>query len=277
MKHKVNFHLHSTGSDGKLEPEEVIKQSIKAGLKFICFTDHHIFPKVLSKKYHGWGACHHKEAYYKDVLRLKKKYADKIWIGYGVEMDWFDNYQSFTKKQIKTRPFDFVLGSIHVLELPGGESIYVNAKMNVDDLIKKYGIKKLVNAYYGSLRNLINSGLFDSVAHFDLIKIKNADEVLFSEKADWYVKDVLNTLDVLQNSGICLELNTGAKRMILKDNYPSDWVLKEAFKRKIPITIGSDGHRSVNEYLEEGYKLAKKVGYKSVMIFKNRKRREFPI
>ena len=36
-----NFHMHTTCSDGQLQPEEVIEQAISIGLKGLAITDHH--------------------------------------------------------------------------------------------------------------------------------------------------------------------------------------------------------------------------------------------
>lgn len=36
-----NFHLHTVNSDGQLQPEELMKQAVKIGLKGLAITDHH--------------------------------------------------------------------------------------------------------------------------------------------------------------------------------------------------------------------------------------------
>jgi predicted metal-dependent phosphoesterase TrpH len=36
-----NFHMHTTRSDGRLKPEELIEQAIAIGLKGLAITDHH--------------------------------------------------------------------------------------------------------------------------------------------------------------------------------------------------------------------------------------------
>ncbi|MGA9381806.1 MAG: PHP domain-containing protein [Phormidium sp.] len=38
---QFNFHLHSKCSDGKLEPQQLVKQAIAIGLKGFAITDHH--------------------------------------------------------------------------------------------------------------------------------------------------------------------------------------------------------------------------------------------
>lgn len=36
-----NFHMHTTSSDGKLKPEELMEQALSIGLKGLAITDHH--------------------------------------------------------------------------------------------------------------------------------------------------------------------------------------------------------------------------------------------
>jgi predicted metal-dependent phosphoesterase TrpH len=36
-----NFHMHTTHSDGRLHPEEIVQQAIDIGLKGLAITDHH--------------------------------------------------------------------------------------------------------------------------------------------------------------------------------------------------------------------------------------------
>jgi len=81
-----------------------------------------------------------------------------------------------------------------------------------------------------------------------------------------------------------MEINTSGLLTHAKEQYPSKWIIVEAKKRNIPLTIGSDFHRDKNRStqqvdasLEYALSLAKKVGYKSVMIFKKRKQIEVEI
>lgn len=39
--HSYNFHLHTTASDGRLDPIELVEQAITIGLKGFAITDHH--------------------------------------------------------------------------------------------------------------------------------------------------------------------------------------------------------------------------------------------
>lgn len=50
--HRLNFHLHTVYSDGKMQPEELIQQAIAMRLSDLAITDHHaIAGYYLAKKY----------------------------------------------------------------------------------------------------------------------------------------------------------------------------------------------------------------------------------
>jgi len=270
MKPILNYHLHTTGSDGKLSPEEVVKKSIEVGLKFICITDHYILP------IREWGLDRHSEEYYKELERLQKKYGNKIDISIGAEFDWLEGYEEWFKEEISKRKRDFVLGSIHFLKRKNGKYDWIDRspELSVKMAEEFGGIKQLIGEYYKQIKNMIRTGLIDCVGHLDIIK-KCLDQSIKDEK--WYKEEVLEVLKEVKKAGICIEINSSGWRYLAKEQYPSRFILDKAFSLGIPITIGSDGHKDVNKDLEKAYALAKEVGYKSIFRFKNRKRIEVAI
>ncbi len=278
----INFHLHSTGSDGRMSPEEVVKEAVAANISFMCFTDHYPRPKEQEEK--KWLTNNfHSEQYKQEIKRLQEVYKSQIDIGFGVEMDWFEEVPDWIRAQIEKNKFDYVIGSVHLLKLKG---TYYNfdfgndndEKLNV--VIQAAGsIEKIIEAYYHQLRLMIKSRMYDCVGHFDYIKRHNANSRFFSEDAEFYKKEVLETLDILAKSGMAMEINLRGLTKSPKAQYPSMWILKEAKKRNIPITIGSDAHTQgqVGDLLEKGYELAKQAGYSEIVRFKARKRIIIPI
>ena len=94
----ASTHNHSTGSDGKLTPEEVIKKALSLGWDYIYFKDHY-FPhpknhKVKKKYFFRFG-----NNYIQEIKKLKEEYSDKINVYFGVELDWFEEYKNWTKEQ----------------------------------------------------------------------------------------------------------------------------------------------------------------------------------
>ena len=146
---------------------------------------------------------------------------------------------------------------------------------------KSKGIKNLVKEYYKQARLIAQSEAFECIAHFDLIKCWNKDSKYFSDKEDWYKYEVLKTLDEISKSKISIEINTSNWRDFYpcEEQCPSLWILQEAKKRNIPITIGSDGHKKehIGTGLERAIILAKQAGYISILKFKKRKPIQIPI
>jgi histidinol-phosphatase (PHP family) len=267
----INSHVHSTGSDGKLTPEEMTKEAINAGLSYICFCDHYKRPEAFRKSKENFDY----EAYVNEIKRLQKKYKDKIEIAFGTEIDWFEKYQDWISNEVgnhKNR-YDMIIGSIHYL-FDGNEYHPLDStKETWEKVADKVGIKEFVMEYYNQLRLMIKSNLFNCIGHFDIIKIYNKDFRLFNEQEDWYKEEVLKTLDEAAKLKICIEINTHGFKKEVGVQYPSEWILKEMNKRNIPITISSDAHRTgeIGDRLFDAYNLARKAGYESIVKFKNRK------
>jgi histidinol-phosphatase (PHP family) len=276
MKYKVNYHMHSTGSDGTLSPEKVVEEAIACGITHMCFTDHYKTPNNFDIE----SQDAYQDSDYEEILKVQKKYGSKLDISVGVEFDWVEGYSSWYANEISKRKYDYVIGSVHGLLVEKDKFLHIWKEEKLKILINKFGgEKKFVKEFYGQVRELIKSGLFDGVGHFDLIKIKNNDNRLFSEEDKWYREEILKTLDLLKKTKMCLEINTkGLLLMGEGKQYPSEWILVEANKRGIPLTVGTDFHRpGDNLHIDKAHELAMRVGYKTLLIFKDRKPMEVKI
>lgn len=271
----INFHIHSTGSDGKLTPEEVVKEAIRAGISYMCFTDHYKQPDHIDPKWNTDGF--HSEIYVKEVKRLQKEYQSKINISFGAEFDWLENYRAWTINEIKKQKYDYLIGSVHLLYHPERYHSLDNGKDGKNkwlDSAKHFGdVENIVKEYYKQVRLMAKSGLFDSIGHFDVIKLYNKDPSLFLEDSDWYRQEIGKTLDEVAKARMAIEINIRGFYKTIGIQYPSFWILQEARKRNIPITIGTDAHSAgqVNQDLDRAYDIARQAGYSEIVRFKARK------
>ena len=266
-------HNHSTGSDGKLSPEELIEKAIELGWDYVYFTDHFLNPKKAGIIYEDDNYFNNN--YINEIKHLKEKYKDKIEVCFGVELGWLNSYEKWLKEQSKKYNFDYVIGSIHdIIDKNKKPHSMESGKENWLKSAKSFGgIEEFVKEYYKQIKLLIKSKIFDSVGHLDYIKVYNREQDLFSEKADWYKKEVLSVLDLIKKNKIALEINHGGIRKC-KAAFPSLWILKEAKKRNIPITLGIDAHLAEhlnNKIMNQLIQIAKQTGYDSVVRFKDRK------
>ena len=264
-------HTHSTGSDGSLTPEKVVKKAIELKWNYVYFTDHYLRPpKSLFKKNNYFN-----QKYAKEIEKLIKKYKNQIEICFGAEFDWIEEYSDWLKEESKKRNYDYIRGSIHDIFYKKGHYTGIGwTKEEWTENAKKFGgPKPYLKEYYKQTRNLIKSGIYDAVGHLDCIKTSNGDQSLFSENEEWYKKEILKTLDLIQKQKMAIEVNVSGLRKC-DSPFPSPWIIKEAKKRNIPITIGADAHQDKhfdNELLIKGIEIIKKAGYKELVRFKKRK------
>jgi histidinol-phosphatase (PHP family) len=251
---KENHHTHTTGSDGKLKPEELVRLAIKKKFDVLGITDHYHFPPG----FRDWGNDYYSEDHYKELRRLKKKYKDKIKIEVNVEFDWISKYRKWIINEATKRKYDYRFVSMHFL-IVGEDSVPLDhtEESFVQILKKAGGIKKLVKIYYAGLRSAIKTGCFDVVSHFDLIKLWNKDHKYFTGGEKWYKSEVSRTLKLMAKKNMKIDLNTSGLRKPCAEQYPSLEIIKAAKLLGIGFLVGTDAHKS--KELESGLKEVNKI------------------
>lgn len=285
----VDYHTQ-TIEHGLAKPRrvrETLEAAIAAGLSTICLTDHYPLPPgyedPTDEKDCAMPASNY-PAYWQEVNDVIREFGERINILRGAEMDWLPSYQQWTHEQIKTWPFDYVIGSVHLLGRITDETSSRNFIIDYkEEELKKGlnyfgGIRTLTTSYYREVREMVRSGLFDGVGHLDLVKKFN-DGTLFSEDEPWYIAAVLSTLDEISSSGMSMEVNAAGWDKKCQSAYPSLWILREAFWREIPITTGSDAHvpQNIGRNLGKALELAKAAGYSSIVEYKEGQQIVVPI
>jgi len=108
------------------------------------------------------------------------------------------------------------------------------------------------------------------IGHVD--KIKMHGESFFSEKSDWYIKLVDETLDLIREKQAIVEVNTrGIYKGLTDEPYPSWWILKKVFKLGIPVQLNSDSHHP--DELDGAYRITSKrlheIGFRTFRVLIN--------
>ena len=227
---KADFHMHTNFSkDSQSTPEEMIQESIGRGLKTICFTDHHDI------NFTEPGFEIDFERYFPTLQMLKEKYSNKIEILIGMEFGLQPEFGGFAKELANKYPFDFVIGSLHVVD--GEDPYYGKCFLNKTD---EEGYRRAFELTLESIRNVSD---YDSLGHIDYVvrygKYQDK-EYSYAKYAD-YLDEILRHL--IQN-GKALELNTAGWKYGLSFAHPHQDILKRYKELGGELlTIGSDGHR----------------------------------
>ena len=228
-----DFHLHTTFSDGKNSPEEMVLAAIKLGLNSIGFSDH-------SYTFFDESYCMKKgsqQSYLKTISNLKDKYSEKISIYCGIEQDFYSLEQ--------TDAYDYVIGSVHYLKSGG---YYIPVDESLDDFVtavKKYfsgDPLRFADEYFKTVSEIAEKLNADIIGHFDLISKFNKAN-LFDESDERYIKAWKSAADKLLRFNKPFEINTGAiSRGYRSFPYPSKNMVNYIKENGGKLILSSDAH-----------------------------------
>lgn len=259
-----DFHLHSSHSEDSETPMELqIEAGIKAGLKYMCFTEHmdKDFPgSTDDKKLFEVDT----EAYFKHCLECRDKYADRIDIRFGIEYGCQPHLVKHNVDYVNQYPFDFVIASQHLVN---GIDVYY------PEYFKGMSSKEAYLKYFeATLESICLFDGYDVFGHLDYIVRYGTDKNKDYRYIDY--EDVLDEiLKQLIKCGKGIELNTAGFRKLGNEANPSREILIRYRELGGEIlTIGSDAHKSeeVALDLDRAQALLKGLGYTHYCIYKNR-------
>ncbi len=241
------------------EPQAYAQQALKVGLKEIGFSDH--APLVSHKDPTISMDYAQLPVYHQMIESVRAEFKDSLKVRVGIEADYIPGFEDKTKAIIDGYPYDYVYGSVHFIEKWGFDDPIQLKEWNIRDVNEVY------RDYHKLLRQSALSGLFDILAHVDLVK-----------KFDFHptesmTEEINENARVFKNSGIVIEINTSGLRKPAKEIYPSLHDLKIYRTQGVPITFGSDAHKphEVGCDFDKGRELALAAGYKEYVMFARRK------
>ncbi len=255
-----DYHMHTPLCGHAIgEPYEYVEHAIKMGLKEMGFSDH--APFVHKRDPGVTMDISQLSLYYRMIEEVREKYKKHITVKISLETDFIPGYEEKTKKIVNDYPFDYVLGSVHFIKDWEFDNPELRAKWDQSDVNQVY------HDYYELLRESAKSGMFNIIAHADLVK-------KFGHRAtEDMTAEVAKTAEVFKKTGVAVEINTSGWRKPAKEQYPSLHNLKIYAAHNIPLTFGSDSHdpKDVGKDFDKAFALAKEAGFKEYVLFKNRK------
>lgn len=253
---RIDLHNHTTRCNhAKGTVDAYIQRAIELGIDIYGFSEH--APMDFDQHYRL--AFDEMNAYTSEILAAKEQYKDQIKILLGYEVDYLPGYMD---ARILNAEVDYLIGSVHFIDKWGFDN---------PEFIGEYknrNIDEIWQTYFDATEAMAKTGYFDIVGHLDLIKVfkymPTKELRLLAGEA----------LKAIKKSNMVLEINTAGLRKPVKEIYPSELLLEEAYSLDIPITFGSDAHDvdQVGFAYDEAVALAKRVGYTKVVTFEKRDR-----
>ena len=187
----------------------------------------------------------------------------------GIEADYFPGAEGAIRMVLAQAPFDYAIGSVHWIG-PWGFDL-----LGVEGLWDGRDVDAMYREYFALLGRAARSGLFQIMAHPDLIKVMGHRpsaaldlEALYAEVAE-----------VFAAADVAVEVSTAGFRKPVDELYPAPGLLRACFRRGVPLSLASDAHRpeDVGLDFDQAVAFARDCGYREVSTFADGRRRALPL
>ena len=193
----------------------------------------------------------------------------------GIEADFVAGAEDRTASLLAARDFDYVVGSVHFIR---------DGAVDMDD----FGVwdprrpdlspDRVWSRYFETVAESARTGLFDIIAHPDLVKYwgpTHPDRVPTRDLRFFYEPAV----EAFADADIAVEVSTAGLRKPAGELYPSRAFLEMCVEAGLPVALSSDAHRpaDVGAGYERALELLDELGVGELAVFEGRRRRLEPI
>jgi histidinol-phosphatase (PHP family) len=191
----------------------------------------------------------------------------------GIEADYVAGREDRLARFLDERDWDYVVGSVHfvrdaAVDLEGPDWEHVWGRGERPD--------KVWERYFDTLAEAARSGLYDIMAHPDLVKVWGSARPLPERDPRYYYEPAV---EGMLEAGVAMELSTAGLRKPAGELYPAPALLEMAVDAGVPIALSSDAHapEQVGFRYDDALAALAEAGVTEICVFEGRQRRMEPI
>jgi histidinol-phosphatase (PHP family) len=183
----------------------------------------------------------------------------------GLEADYIPGREDRIASLLQAQELDYVVGSVHFI----GDLALDMDQYTIWD--GKQTPEQIWRRYFQTLGEAARSGLFDILAHPDLVKMWGARRPLPEGDLRRYYE---LAVEGIAESGIAVELSTAGLRKHVRELYPAPAFLELCLEAGAPVALSSDAHRpeDVGRDYEQALELLERLGVGELCVFERRTR-----
>lgn len=267
---KVDLHTHTKHSHAKASVQEMFESGQKAGLEIHGFSEHS--PRPLGFDY----PSDYREKlqagfpnYVAEVQGLAQKHKDTCTVLLGLELDWLPSQVDFAKATVAQYDYDYIIAGIHFLDNWGFD-------FTPDDWanLSNTALADIYTRYFAAVEAMAESGLFQILAHPDIIKLFSVDK-FHAWLANADAKAIVRrSFEAVKAADVAIEISSAGLRKPCKEIYSCPTIMEMAADLEIPISFGSDAH-CVNTMawgFDQLEAYARRFGYTQSVWFRKKER-----
>jgi histidinol-phosphatase (PHP family) len=188
----------------------------------------------------------------------------------GIEADFIPGREDRIANLLDARGWDYVVGSIHFV---GDESLDTE---EFSIWTKTASPDRIWQRYFEMLAEAAQSGLFDILAHPDLVKVWGKDRPLpDGDLRRFYYP----AMEVIAECDVAIEVSTAGLRKPVAEIYPAPAFLEMAIDAGKPLALSSDAHTPdlLGHEYDKALELLDSLGVSEISVFEGRQRRAEPL
>ncbi|MDQ4040542.1 MAG: PHP domain-containing protein [Actinomycetota bacterium] len=188
----------------------------------------------------------------------------------GIEADWVAGREDRMAALLEAHEWDYVVGSVHFLRdaaVDHRDYDVWGAARSADDVWRRY---------FETLGHAAASGMFDVLAHPDLVKVWGPESPRPEGDLRRFYELAMEGIDATRPA---VEVSTAGLRKPVAEIYPDPVFLRWCLECGCPVALSSDAH--VPEHLGYEYdralELLGELGVTEIAVFERRERRLEPL
>ncbi len=188
----------------------------------------------------------------------------------GIEADYIAGREDRMAALLDGRDWDYVVGSVHFLR---------DRSLDTDEYSiwgAGESVERVWRRYFETVAESARSGLYDIIAHPDLVKVWGASAPRPEGDLRRYYEPAV---EAFADAGVAVELSTAGWRKPVGEQYPSVPFLEMLVDAGCPLALSSDAHvpDQLGFEYERALELLEKVGVTEIAVFERRERRMEPL
>jgi len=261
----VDHHTHNSlcrhAVGGVLDYARAAKAS---GLAGIGLSDHAPSPTISD----DWRMTPDQLPIYLEQAAKTKEFMGDFPVLLGLEVDFIESERPWIETLSIMAPWDFLIGSVHYLA-PGWD---------VDNprwigRFQELGVETVWEMYWEAFDTCARSGLFDLLAHVDLVK-------KFGHRPEGDLRRFYEpALEAIKAGGSAVEFSTAGLRKPVGECYPGPEMLAMLVEAGVPLAISSDAHDplEVGADFAQAANTLRALGCQETVTFFRREQRRLPL
>jgi histidinol-phosphatase (PHP family) len=272
----TDYHVHLRPDDDGTPPEQYFTAgnaeryravAEERGITELGVAEHiHRFTQCLDIWQHPWWQKWARD----DVDEYCAFVREETDLRLGIEADFVAGREDRLANFLDAREWDYVVGSVHFV---------ADEAVDMDDFSvwgRGQSAEKVWMRYFETVGEAARTGMFDIMAHPDLVKVWGGDAPVPSgDLRRYYEPAIEGCLD----GGVAIEVSTAGLRKPVAEIYPSRSFLEEAVGAGLPVALSSDAHTpdQLGFRYEDALELLEQTGVGEICVFEARQRRLEPV